>query len=325
MMRFAVTGEVSRDRLSGPGMDPWQGLGGCATYLSLALGRLGADVLFATVAGDDLDPAWLAPLRQAGVDLRLRTLAGPTARLDLAYDQNGDIARLRFEAGVESQMDAGHLPEDFWSADWIIGGTAPRRYQAAVVRRADALGRSVALSTQREFHGEWELLAAILPHLDVLFINSGEVVDLRGDPLPAGLDALRAVHPRLTCVVTCGPRGAFLLHGDRLYRVAACPGPVVNTTGAGDAFAAAWLLTFARTGDPTYALRVASVAASLALRGPAHTTLPHWDQVESRLKECGERLPVEGWPLGSAGARTALAAEDAHCHRALDRRVTRSS
>jgi ribokinase len=322
-MRFSVTGEVSRDRLSQPGSVPWEGLGGCAAYLSLALARLGAEVIFATVAGEDLDATWLKPLHAAGVDLRLRRLLGPTAYLDLAYDQHGDIAQLRFEAGVESQMKVSQLPADFWSSDWIIVGTGPRRYQTSVVVRADELGRSIALSTQREFHGEWETLATLLPHLDLLFINSGEVVDLRGDPLSVGLEALRAANPRLACVVTCGPRGAFLLQGEWLYRVAACPGPLVNTTGAGDAFAAAWLSTFARTTDPGYALQAASVAASLALRGLAHTALPRWDQVESMLEECGQKLPVESWPADSTQARTALVIEDAHCHRALERQVTR--
>jgi sugar/nucleoside kinase (ribokinase family) len=322
-MRIAVTGEISQDRLSQPGMEAWQGLGGCAVYLSLALGRLGADVTFATVGGDDVDPTWLAPLYQAHVRLQIVCLAGSTARLELAYDQNGDIAHLRFEAGVESQMRADQLSADFWLADWITVGTAPRNYQAAVIRRADGLGRAVALSTQREFQGDWPGLAALLPSLDVLFINSGEVVDLCGDRLPAAIEALQATNPHLTCLVTCGRRGALLLHLGRLYQVAACPGPVVNTTGAGDAFAAAWLLIFSRTGDPTCALRGAAAAASLALRGLAHTTLPTWSEVTSKLADCQTQIPVQSWPAGSSEARTALAAEDIQCHRALDRRVVR--
>ncbi len=322
-MRFGVTGEVSQDRLSQPGMGTWEGLGGCAVYLALALGRLGAEVIFATVIGDDLDPVWLEPLDQAEVDLRPRRSPGSTARLDLAYDHKGDIARLRFEAGVESGMDINHLPADYWSADWILVGTAPRRYQAAVITHADGLGRSVGLSTQREFERDWESLAGLLPQLDVLFINSGEVVGLRGDQLPRGLDALRAANPHLTCVVTCGARGALLLHDSWLYQVAACPAQMVNTTGAGDAFGAAWLLTFARNGDVGYALRSASAAAALALRGPAHTTLPDWVQIEVKLQACSEHLTVERWPFASREARAVLAVEDAHCHRTLDRQVTR--
>jgi ribokinase len=324
LMRFGVTGEVSRDRLSQPGMGTWEGLGGCAVYLALSLGRLGAEVTFATVIGDDLDAAWLEPLDGAGVKVRSRQLPGSTARLDLAYDHKGDIARLRFEAGVESGMDTKHLPDDFWSADWIVVGTAPRRYQAAVIAHANELGRAVSLSTQREFERGWESLAGLLPQLDVLFINSGEVVGLRGDRLPRGLDALWAVNPNLTCAVTCGGRGALLLHDDRLYQVAACPAQIINTTGAGDAFGATWLFTFTHSGDAAYALRAASAAAALALRGPVHTTLPDWAQIEEKLQACGEHLTVECWPITSSGARAALVAEDAYCHQDVDREVTRS-
>jgi sugar/nucleoside kinase (ribokinase family) len=257
------------------------------------------------------------------VDLHLQALVGPTARLDLVYDQNGDIANLRFDAGVESQLDVSHLAADFWAASWIVVGTAPRSYQAAVVMQADGLGRPVALSTQREFQGDWDRLAAILPHLDILFVNSGEVTGLRGDALPAGINSLRAGNLRLTCVVTCGKRGAFLLHEGRLYQVPACPGNVVNTTGAGDAFNATWLLCFARTGDPAYALKVASAAASLALRSPAHTALPWWYEVRGQLEAQDRYLTVESWPFESDAAQTALAAEDLHCHYPLERRVVR--
>lgn len=322
-MRFSVTGEVSRDRLSQPGLGTWEGLGGCAVYLALALGRLGTKVIFATVIGDDLDPTWLEPLVQAQIDLHPRRSPGPTARLDLAYDHKGDIARLRFKAGVESSMDIAQLPANFWLAKWIVVGTAPRRYQAAVIARADEMGRSVGLSTQREFERDWESLAELLPHLDVVFINSGEVVGLRGDRLPEGLDALRVTNPHLTCVVTCGSRGAMVLHDSWLYQVTACPAQIVNTTGAGDAFGATWLFTFAQSGDAGYALQAASAAAALALRGPGHTELPTWTQTEENLRACGKNLLVKRWSITSREALAALAAEDAHCHHTLDRQVTR--
>jgi sugar/nucleoside kinase (ribokinase family) len=318
-----VIGEVSLDRLRNPGQPAWQGLGGCATYLSLALGRLGVETLFATVAGDDLPPGSLTPLQEAGVDLHLRRVAGSTARLDITYDETGDVVRLRFETGVESQMDADCLPQAFWQADWIVVGTAPHGYQQQVILRADQRGRLVALSTQTEFEGEWNVLGSLLPHLDVLFTNSSEVVNLRGDPLPVGLKAMRRLNSHLTCLVTCGQRGALLLHGDSLWKVEAYPVPVVDTTGAGDAFAAAWLASWAQGSDIESALRPASVAASLALRGPAYTTLASAEEIEIRLCQCRHPLPLETWPAQSREAQAVLSAEDAWCHQAIDRKVSR--
>jgi sugar/nucleoside kinase (ribokinase family) len=221
-------------------------------------------------------------------------------------------------------MDAAHLAPDFWRADWVLVGTAPRAYQAAVIREASRRGRRAALSTQREFQGDWDSLAGLLPRLDALFTNSGEVVDWRGDRLPDGLAALRAANSRLTCLVTCSRRGALVLHQEQLYRVAACPTLVVNTTGGGDAFAAAWLATLAHSGDCERALRAASAAAALAVGGLAHTRLPRRDEIERKLTECGAALRSEAWPAGSAEAQAALAEEDAHCHRLVDRRVRRA-
>jgi sugar/nucleoside kinase (ribokinase family) len=323
-MRFAVTGEVSLDCLRQPGLPAWTGLGGCATYLSLALARLGARVLFATVAGEDVPADYLEPLRRAGVELHLRHLAGLTARLDLTYDQHGDISRLVFDGGVESQLDAGQLPPQFWQVDWVVVGTAPHTYQHQVIERGRRLGRRTALSTQREFDSQWAALAAMLPCLNVLFANSNEVVQLRGDPLDVALHTMRGLNPQLTCIVTCGERGALLLHGDRLWQVAACPYPALDTTGAGDAFAAAWLTSWTGGSAMPAALRTAALAASLAMRGPAHTRLADPTDIAHAMSQMGEQSPeVMAWVFGSQSAQDVLVAEDMACHRLVDRQVTR--
>jgi bifunctional ADP-heptose synthase (sugar kinase/adenylyltransferase) len=98
---------------------------------------------------------------------------------------------------------------------------------------------------------------------------------------------------------------------------------VVQTTGAGDAFAAAWLASWAQGSDIESALRTASVAASLALRGPAHTTLASTEEIEIRLPQCRHMLPLETWPAESREAQAVLSVEDAWCHRAVDRKVRR--
>jgi sugar/nucleoside kinase (ribokinase family) len=259
-------------------------------------------------------------LEEAGIDLRLRRLPGPTARLDLTYDETGEVAGLKFSPGVECSMDVSWLPSDFWTGDWVVVGTSPHDYQAQVIDRAHSSGRRVSLSTQSEFSQEWEKLAEILPNLDVLFINSREVVSLRGERLAQGLESIRAVNPHLACVLTCGERGAFLLLDQKLWKVPVYPGPVLNTTGAGDAFAAGWLASWTSGLDMPQALSRAAVAASLALRGPAHTTLPDNDRLQRELALC-PRLSVTSWPAFSEEAMAVLDEEDSQCHYAVERQV----
>lgn len=76
-------------------------------------------------------------------------------------------------------------------------------------------------------------------------------------------------------IVTAAEKGCFIHHEDRLITVPGVPVQVLDAVGAGDAFGAAFLHVFVRTGNPELAGRVAnSVGAFVATqRGaiPAYT------------------------------------------------------
>ncbi len=321
MIRFSVTGEVSLDRLEQPGQVTWHGLGGCATYLSLALARMGGQVMFATVAGRDFVDEWLLPLQQAGIELNLQRLPDTTARLELVYNPEGEIVDLSFCAGVEKQLHMDLLPDNFWARPWVLVGTSPHSFQQQVITRAKQAGQRTVLSTQGEFDDLWHLLAPMVPLLDVLFINSREVVNLRGGGLSAELAHLRHLNPALTLLVTCGRRGAFLIEGQTLWHVDANPAQVVNTTGAGDTFAATFLAAWTGGHPVDVALQQASLAASLTLGQMAHSGIPTRDQVQATGRQ--HAALVRSWPLGSAESNRRLDQEDQHCHHAIDKTVNR--
>jgi sugar/nucleoside kinase (ribokinase family) len=320
MAAFSVTGEVSLDRLEQPGEPVWEGLGGCATYLTLVTARQGHRVQFATVSGSDVPDSYLVPLLEAGVDLRLQILNGCTARLALQYDDLGEIVALRFEGGVERDLDVDLLPGEFWGAEWILVGTAPHGFQKQVVTRGRQEGCKTALSTQGEFDGEWDLLFGMLPHLDVLFVNSREVVNLRGGSLIDELGAMKEVNPRLTCLVTCGGRGAFVIQGEDLWWVEACRSPLINATGAGDTFAATWLGGYAEGMGNEVSLVRAAVGASLALRRMAHTGIPGEAELRGEMDQC-ELPQVLHWNLADSAGRQALETEDKVCHWKMEKSV----
>lgn len=320
MVTFSVTGEVSLDRLRQPGLPDWEGLGGCATYLSLALARQGQRVLFATAGGHDVPERFLEPLVSAGIDVRLERRGGHTAHLELDYDRMGEIARLRFESGVEKSLGLTSLPTEFWGSDWILMGTAPHGFQREVVACAKSAVRNTALSTQGEFDGQWDSLRPILPELDVLFINSREVVNLRGATLVDGLLEMCAVNPALSLVVTCGERGAFVFREEWIWWVNAFRGPVVNATGAGDTFAATWLDGFAHGRSMEQALPCAAVAASMTLRDMGHTAIPTRESLDNEMS-LGLLPTVIAWNVGEHACRQALSAEDRFCHWTMPKTV----
>ena len=81
--------------------------------------------------------------------------------------------------------------------------------------------------------------------IDLLFANENEALELcETQDLAEGLDFLRSQSE--TVVVTRGANGAIVLSGRRTYEIAAAPvAKVVDTTGAGDLFAAGFLHGFA--------------------------------------------------------------------------------
>jgi sugar/nucleoside kinase (ribokinase family) len=81
------------------------------------------------------------------------------------------------------------------------------------------------------------------------------------DDIEESLRLLRRPHHMMLCA-TLGARGAVLLEGDRIHRVAGCPVNAIDTTGAGDVFRGAFIYAYLRGDSPGDILRFANTAAA---------------------------------------------------------------
>jgi ribokinase len=84
-------------------------------------------------------------------------------------------------------------------------------------------------------------------------------------------------------VVTRGADGCLVAGPDGVATVAARDVPVIDTTGAGDCFAAALGLGLAEERPPVAAAALASAAAALAVTRPGAQALPSRAEVEALL------------------------------------------
>ena len=135
-----------------------------------------------------------------------------------------------------------------------------------VFRAVKESGRILAADMTTAKHGETvEDLADILPYVDVLFANEKEAALLAGaetcireapqgdrkeaypGAVPAAGYAERFVRAGVTCaVVKQGSRGAWIQEGEKGFAIPAYPvHHAVDTTGAGDCFAAGFLWALA--------------------------------------------------------------------------------
>ncbi len=97
------------------------------------------------------------------------------------------------------------------------------------------------------------------------------------------LRALRQGHSGWLCA-THGTDGAMLLDGDRLHHVPAFGVKAVDTTGAGDAFRAAFIYALLQNKSPIEILRFASAAAAISCtREGAITSMPSLEDIQQLI------------------------------------------
>ncbi len=133
----------------------------------------------------------------------------------------------------------------------------------AAARAARIAGRQVALSLSDAFcvDRHRDAFRALLADVDILFANEAEICSLyEANRFEDAADAVRA--EVALAALTRSEAGSLILHGGERVEVAAEPARVVDTTGAGDAYAAGFLAAYT-SGRPLAACgRLGSLAAA---------------------------------------------------------------
>ncbi|MEA2419195.1 MAG: hypothetical protein QOE60_1401 [Thermoleophilaceae bacterium] len=284
MSRIVVLGDVMLDvvaRLSGPvavGSDSEASIsfggGGSAANVAAWLAFAGASPVLVGRVGDDARGVSAGvELRAAGVDARL-VVDGehPTGTCVVLVGPGGERSMLP-DPGANALLASGDLPEELLCAGghlhvtgYSLARPGPRPAALSAILRAGAAGMSVSVDPSSAAL----LSPAFLELLDgvgLLVPNAEEAAALSGcrDPAAAAR-RLAARFPEV--VVKLGAEGALWTNGRNEQRAPAATGAApLDTTGAGDAFAAGLLA--ARLGG---AAPAAALAAGCALAAQAVLT-----------------------------------------------------
>jgi ribokinase len=269
--------------------------GGKGANQAAAVGRLGHPVRFLGQVGEDGHGELLRrSLRATGVDdAYLVTIPGPTGQAVILHLADGDNAIVVI----------GGANRD-WAPSWqpapaaLTGATALllQREVPAAINQATALAaRAAGLRVVLDAGGEdAPVPPALLAACDLLSPNETELARLTGLPTDseaAVVTAARALQAGGAgdILVKLGARGALLLErSGSLHRQGAFPVPVVDTTGAGDCFTAAYAVAWVEGLAPAQRLRFAAAAAAccVTVRG-AMPSLPSRDTVAALLVRHG--------------------------------------
>ena len=142
----------------------------------------------------------------------------------------------------------------------------PRAAMRRAIAAARSAGRKVAFTLSDSFviarHGDDFRALIAAGEIDILFANEHELASLTGEEdFEAGLAALAGKVPLL--VVTRSEKGAVAVAGTERVAVEAEPvARVVDTTGAGDLFAAGFLFGHVRGRSLAACLKLGAVCAA---------------------------------------------------------------
>ena len=272
-MRLIDTGEA--ERLYSHMRSPLQVSGGSAGNTAAGVAALGGRAGFiGQVAPDALGEFYASDLRSTGVEFTTAAtdFGVPTARSMVLVTPDGHRTMNTFLGAAQnlppSALDEAQIASAaiLYLEGYLWDPETPRYAMVRAIEVAREAGRKVAFTLSDTFcidrHRDGFNALIDEGRIDILFANEAEIQALAG--VPHLETAVAAVAGKVeTLVVTRSEDGALAIRGGERAHVPAEPvAQVVDTTGAGDLFAAGFLVGYARDKSLADSLRLGAIAAA---------------------------------------------------------------
>ncbi len=270
---FVAIGHVTLDRF-GESTRP----GGSALYAAVTAHRLGLSVGLLTSHGDDF-PLEVIPSRIEVISVP----ADETTVFEHRHEPGGRVSHVR---SVASPLTTADVPEDWRDAaltllapvvDEVDPMIATLFTDGAVGAAAQGWVRQVTpdgLVIPRP----WQSPESLLQSVQALFLS-------REDILGQEAEVIEWFQRMPVGVLTADRVGALLFVNGERYEVQPRPAREVDPTGAGDVFAATFLIQYQRDGDAWQAAAAAACAGSLAVEGEGWSAVADRAALDAALLE----------------------------------------
>ena len=251
--------------------------GGDALNEATVLSRLGKKVSLITRVGDDeAGAAILRQLRSLGISGEgISVIPGLRTAVNIVLvDEAGERYFLTDPgSSLRTLEPADILPKLEGAgkicclASMFVSERLPFPEVTKLFRFLKDSGRTVCMDVTKRKHGETlSDLRALLSCVDILFANAEEASLLTGTADPAGSARMLREAGVRCAVVKTGKKGCIVCAEDAFFSVPAFPDArCVDTTGAGDTFAAAFLYAWSEGCSLTDCACFANAAASTAV------------------------------------------------------------
>ncbi len=251
-----------------------RGSGGSAANTIIAVSQLGGQAFYCCRVADDLlGRFYLEDLTRAGVVTSTEpkdVALGDTGTCLVLITPDADRTMNTFlgiSADVSPEdVDAAAIAQSqyVYIEGYLVTGPASRSAAEYVSQQARAYGTKIALSLSDPniVHFFRPAIESLLGSgVDLLFANEDEAKRLaKTESLDEALKCLRQVAREFA--VTRGADGALVFDGSTMHQIAPVPTQAIDTVGAGDMFAGAFLYGITHDLGYPQAGALASLAAS---------------------------------------------------------------
>lgn len=270
---YLVIGHVSRDVV-----DAKERPGGSVLYAGVTANRLGLRVGIVTTA----EMEWIAPL--------LPTLGGvqvvcgasdQTTTFSIGPGQEGRSLRLLARA---ADLGVEDIPRS-WRASAVVH-LAPVVGEVAAGLAAEFPTGGVFATVQGWLRGTGEdgRVTAAPEVLERLPLERFAAIVVSEEDLARDEALARSAAARVPVVaVTRGREGCSVYDHGQVHEMSAYPVKEVDSTGAGDVFAAAFFIRLVEGENPVASARFASCASALSVEGEGFARIPTRGQVVEAL------------------------------------------
>jgi ribokinase len=263
-------------------LDFSRSFGGSAANTAIMCAQLGAETgLFACI-GHDFPPEYIEELKE--LNLYTNLFRSPLNTTRAMLYSNGEAQLTFFYRGASRGINETEPSEEILEARIIH---LCRDFTGAfkgIIRKSDAL------ITFNPGYGLDEIekneLEYILRHIKILFINEHEQRYLMR-MFELKREDVRSLGPDIV-VLTLGSKGCKIFSDEGALEIVAVPTTLVDPTGAGDSFAAGFLVGYSRGYSLGECARIGAVVASVTISTWGTHPEVSWEQVGAINKQNGE-------------------------------------
>ncbi len=244
--------------------------GGSAANTIIAFSKFGGKAAYHTVVGnDDFGRYYVNEFNSLGINLNAPMIDEPTGTCVVLITPDSERT-MNTSLGATAHFGIEHVsPEHIGDSKWLY----LEGYKFSAAKSTESIFFSIDIAKKYEtkislsvsdvfiIQNFYDKIREALKHIDLLFCNENEALVLTET---SNLDRARDIISKLVSnfVITLGEKGSYAVVNDAEYYFPAFKTSAIDTTGAGDMFAAGFLFGLIKKKDIDFAGKLASISAS---------------------------------------------------------------